>query len=83
MKRTRLYCRAYLGHIISVTNYDSRHKVMVATKILGRAIVHDVRAMFEWSLKIRTHHSIIHDDNGVGSALFHILTDSCKVDDFE
>jgi hypothetical protein len=39
--------KRYLGYIIPITDYNTRHEVMVSAKILGSAVVHDIGAMFQ------------------------------------
>ncbi len=44
---------------------------MVSTQVLGRAVVDDVRAMFQRPLEVRAHHGVVYHDNCILALLLH------------
>lgn len=52
-------------------------------QVFCSTVINNVCTMFEGPLECGTHHGIIYDNEGIGTALLDILCDTGQVDDFE
>jgi hypothetical protein len=73
----------YLGEVVSVTDNDASHKVVMPAEIFGGGVVYDVDAMVEWPLQIWAHHGVVDDDDSVRGAFLGALANGGKIDDLE
>lgn len=53
------------------------------TEIFGSAVIHNICAMLERALQVRTHHGVIDDDDSIGGAFLDISSYAGKIDYFE
>ena len=72
-----------LCEVVSVAHDHSSHKVMMSRQVLGRAIVNDVRAVFQWALEVWAHHRVIDHHNRIRSSFLDLGADLGDVDDLE
>lgn len=74
---------SYLCNVVPVASDDTGHEVVMAGQVFCRTVVDDVCTMLEGPLQSGAHHSVVYDDEGIGTALLDVLCDAGEIDDLE
>lgn len=75
--------RTNLGDVGATAGDDSSHQVVVATEVLGSAVVDNVCAVLERSLEVRAHHRVVDDYERLGLVAMNKFRNSGNVGDLE
>lgn len=69
----------YLTNRVILDSNNSCHKIMVSAEILGSRVIHNVCSKFQWSLKIRRHHGVVHNNKCCRASFMHNLRNPWNV----
>ena len=72
-----------LGDVVSVATDNSRHQVVMSTQIFRSTVVNDVCTVLQRSLKVRTHHRVVNDDESFRFVLVNQIGKHSNVGDLE